>query len=100
MVLTFQYNVILQLQIPAQVAFKNCAPFITHITKINRRTIDDAEDLDFVMSMYNQLVYNSDYSEITGSLWFYSNDETTNIAAGIEGNNTFKSFKYKTKLIG
>ena len=52
------------------------------------------------MSMYNQLVYNSDYSEITGSLWFYSNDETTNIAAGIEGNNTSKSFKYKTKLIG
>ena len=71
-----------------------------HIAKINRRTIDDAEDLDLVMSMYNQLVYNSDYSEITVSLWFYSNDETTNIAAGIEDNNTFKSFKYKTKLIG
>ena len=27
-----------------------------HIAKINRRTIDDAEDLDLVMSMYNQYI--------------------------------------------
>ena len=35
-----------------EVAFKNCAPFIKFITKIDRRNIDDAEGLDFIMSMY------------------------------------------------
>ena len=32
-----------------QVAFKNCVPFTTCVTKIDRTTIDDAEDLDLVM---------------------------------------------------
>ena len=45
--------------IAAQVAFKNCAPFIKCITKIDRTTIDDAEDLDLVMPMYNLLEYSS-----------------------------------------
>ena len=40
----------------ARVAFKNCAPFIKFITKIDA-TIDDAEDLDLVMPMYNLLEY-------------------------------------------
>ena len=57
------------------VAFKNCAPFTKCITKIDGTTIDDAEDLDFVMSMYNLIEYSSNYSETTGSLWFCSKDE-------------------------
>ena len=51
-----------------QVAFKNCAPFTTCITKSDETTIGDAEDLDLVMPMYNQTEYGSNYSEITGSL--------------------------------
>ena len=39
--------------IPTQVAFKICALFITCITKIYGTSIDDAEDLDLVMPMYN-----------------------------------------------
>ena len=35
-----------------EVAFKNCAPFIKFITKIDGRNIDDTEGLDFFMSMY------------------------------------------------
>ena len=34
------------------VAFKKCAPFSTYFTKIYGTTVDDAEDLDLVMSMY------------------------------------------------
>ena len=34
-----------------QVLFKNCAPFTKCITKVDRTTIDDTEDLDLVMSM-------------------------------------------------
>ena len=36
-------------------AFKNNAPFINCITKINGIKIDNAEDLDVVMPMYNLL---------------------------------------------
>ena len=46
----------------AQLAFKNCWPFITCITKVDGTTIDDAEDLDLVMPMYNLWEYNSNYS--------------------------------------
>ena len=60
-----------------QVAFKNCAQFTKCITKIDGTTIDDAEDLDLVMPVYNLIEYRSNYSEATGSLWFYSKDETT-----------------------
>ena len=41
------------------------------ITKIDGRTIDDAEDLDLVMLMYNLIEYSSNYSETTGGLWLY-----------------------------
>ena len=34
-------------------AFKNSAPFTNYISKINNVLIDNAEDLDIVMSMYN-----------------------------------------------
>ena len=36
-----------------QVAFKNCASLNKCITKIDGITIDDAEDLDLVMPIYN-----------------------------------------------
>ena len=39
------------------VAFKNNAPFINCISKINDIKIDNAEDLDLVMPMYNLLEY-------------------------------------------
>ena len=62
-----------------QVAFKNCAPFTKCITKINGTTIDHAEHLNLGMPMYNLIEYSSNYSETTGSLWFYSKDEATNL---------------------
>ena len=34
-------------------AFKNNAPFISCISKINNELTDNAEDLDFPMPMYN-----------------------------------------------
>ena len=39
------------------VAFKNNAPFIHWISKINAVKIDNAEDLDVVMTSYNLLEY-------------------------------------------
>ena len=83
-----------------QVIFKYCPPFTKCITKIDGTTIDDAENFDLVMPMYNLIEYSSDYSETTGSLWFYSKDEANNFNNNITNTNNFKSFKYKAKLLG
>ena len=53
------------------VAFKNNAPFTSCISKINGVKIDNAEDLDVVMPMYNLLV-------VYGSLWNYYRDQPSN----------------------
>ena len=50
--------------------------------------------------MYNLLEYSSNYSDLTGSLWFYSKDEATNFNAGVADDNNFKSFSGKVKLSG
>ena len=42
-------------------AFKNNAPFINCISKINGIKTDNAEDLDVVMPMYNLLEYSKNY---------------------------------------
>ena len=57
-----------------QVAFKNCAPFAKCITKTDGTLMNDAEDLDLVMLMYNLLGDSSNYSDTTGSLWIYSKE--------------------------
>ena len=44
-------------------AFKNNAPFINCISKINGVQIDNAEDLDVVMPMYNLLEYSKNYKK-------------------------------------
>ena len=42
-------------------SFKNNIPFINCISKINGIKIDNAEDLDVVMPMYNLIEYNKNY---------------------------------------
>ena len=60
------------------VAFKNNAPFINCISKINGVQIDKSEDLDPVMPMYNLLEYSKNYKKTTSSLWNYYRDEPCN----------------------
>ena len=66
------------------------------------KTIDNAGDLDLVMPMYNLnlIEYSSNYSKTTGSLWFNSKDEATDFNNNIANTDNFKSFRYKTKLLG
>ena len=51
--------------------FKNDSPFTNCISKINGIKIDNAEDLDVVMTMYNLLEYSKNYRKTTGSLCSY-----------------------------
>ena len=60
-------------------AFKNNAPFINCISKINGVKTDDAEDLDVVIPMYKLLEYSKNYRKTTGSLWNYYKDEPRNL---------------------
>ena len=46
------------------------------------------------------LEYSLDFSDTTGSLWFYSKDEATNFNANIVDANDFKYFRNKAKLLG
>ena len=48
---------------------KNNAPFISCITRINGELIEDADDLDIVMPMYNLLEYSKNYKKTIGALY-------------------------------
>ena len=52
-----------------KVIFKNCAPFIICISAIN-----NAQDIDVVMPMYNLIEYGNNYSKTSGCLWQYCKD--------------------------
>ena len=77
------------------VAFKNNAPVINCISKIDGVKTDNAEDLDVVMPIYNLLEYSKNYKKITGSLWNYYRDEPSNPLS-----SNSESFKYKTSIPG
>ena len=58
-----------------KVIFKNCAPFTHSVSVINNPQVDDAQDIDIVMPMYNLIEYSDVYLKTWGSLWHYYNDE-------------------------
>ena len=79
--------------------FKNNAPFGSYISKINNTFVDNAENVDIVMPIYNLLDYSDNYyrNEI-------NDDENENDNANKKINNnktiTIKSFECMTKIIG
>ena len=58
-----------------KLVFKNNASFIDCISKTNRVSTDNAEDLNVVMTMYNLLEYCKIYSDTIGSVWAYLRNE-------------------------
>ena len=54
-----------------KISLKNSAPFFNCILKINNQLIQDAQDLDIVMPMFNLLYSSKSYRNITGSFWNY-----------------------------
>ena len=82
---------------------KKRAPFVSCITRINGELIEDADDLDIFIPMYNLLEYSKNYRKTIGSLYNYYRDELTN-----DDNDDFanisvvnsEAFKYKNKITG
>ena len=76
------------------VAFKNCSPFTNCLSEINNTQVDNAKDIDIVMSMYNLIEYSDNYAKTAGSLWQWFRDEPNDNLADSE------SFKSKIKITG
>ena len=84
----------------------NNAPFVSCISKINNELVENAEDLDIVMPMYNLLEYSKNYEKASGFLFNYYRDEPSELIIG-DGDNAInisirnsKSFDYKTEITG
>ena len=89
-----------------ELTLKNNAPFILCISKINGELVENAEDLDIVMPMYNLLEYSKNYEKTSGTLFNCYRDEPKEHTIGA-GNNVInisfrnsKSFDYKTEITG
>ena len=87
-----------------ELTLKNNAPFISCISKINGELVENVEDLDMVMPMYNLLEYSKNYEKTSRSFFNYYRDEPSEITIGA-GNNAInisirnsKSFDYKTEI--
>ena len=83
---------------------KNNAPFVSCITRINAELIEDADDLDIVMPIYNLLEYSKNYRKTIGSLYNYYRDELSDDADDNNFDNinvvNSEAFNYKNKIIG
>ena len=62
---------------------------------INGVKIDNAEDLDVVMPIYNLIEYSKNYKKTTGNLWNYYRDKPSDPLS-----SNSKSFKCKTSIRG
>ena len=89
-----------------RLTLKNNAPFVSCISKINGELVENVEDLDIVIPMYNLLEYSKNYEKTSGSLFNYYKNEPSKTTIGA-GNNAInisirnsKSFDYKTEIIG
>ena len=87
-----------------QLILKNNAPFVSCITIINSELIEDADDLDIVILIYNLLEYSKSYRKTIGSLYNYYRDELSDDAHDNNFDNievvNSNTFKYKNKIIG
>ena len=54
---------------------------------INNTQVDNAKDIDIVMSMYNLIEYSDNYSKTSGSLWQCCKD-----VPAVDNNNAIANF--------
>ena len=63
------------------------------ISEINNTQINNAKDIDIVMSMCNLVEYSDIYLKISSSLWKYCRYEPDDYI------RNFESFKFKSRLV-
>ena len=62
-----------------KLVLRDFTQFTSCISKINNTSINDAEDLDMLMPMYNLIEYSKIYSKVLGVLWNYYRDEPNDL---------------------
>ena len=72
-------------------AFKSNVSFSSSLSKINNALIDNAEDLDIFIPMFNLLEYSQNYLMKSQSLWNYYRDEVNDVN---DNASIGRSFKY------
>ena len=75
------------------------------MTKINDTQVDNAEDIDIVIPMYNLIEYSDAYSKTSRILWQYYRDEPVldnngNIIDFPANSNKNISFNFKKQIAG
>ena len=98
-----------------KIALKDSASFFNCILKINNQLIEDAQDLDIVMPMFNLLYSSKNFRKTARSFWNYYPDKPNSDYSGrLAGDSLVhynrakifysiknsESFDYKTKLVG
>ena len=99
-----------------KVVLKNSAPIFNCTLKINNKLIEDPQNRDIVMLMYNLLYYSKNFRKTTGSSWNYYPDKPksryslrppaglTSVRCELEkifySIKDSESFNYKIKLVG
>ena len=91
-----------------KISLKNSAAFFNCTLKINSQLVEDAQDLDIVMPMYNLLYYSKNFRKTAESFSNYypdipksGHDNNANLRQRIiYPIKDSESFDYKTKLIG
>ena len=72
---------------------------------MNNTQVDDAQDVDIVMPMYNLIEFSNAYWKTSGSLWQYYIDEpaldnSNNIIDFSANKNNSILFNFKQKITG
>ena len=96
-----------------KVAFKDCHPFTKCRIHLNDKNVEDSDNLDIIMNMYNLIEYSDNYSDSTASLYQFKRQEQSydNNNNNNNNNNNYKdivnltadystSFKYKSGFSG
>ena len=89
-----------------KLVIKNFTLFTTCISKIKNTLIDNAEDLDILMAMFNLIEYIKNYSKASGILWNCYRDEPNNLITDskslrqdLQGTNQMIMTKRNLKLL-
>ena len=89
-----------------KLVIKNFTLFTTCISKIKNTLIDNAEDLDILMPMFNLIEYIKNYSKASGILWNCYRDEPNNLITDskslrqdLQGKNQMIMTKRNLKLL-
>ena len=73
-----------------KLTLKTNAPFISCVLRIINILIDDFQDFDFVMPLFNLLYYSKNCQKTSGSLYNYYKDEPND---GAENGLNYQRFK-------